>query len=56
MEPLAPEQYRQDAERFIESALDAMAALAEYPPARSRELSLARTNLEQAQMWLDRAS
>lgn len=56
MEPLTPEQYKADAERFLMAALDAMEGLAALPINNSRELSLARTNAEQASMWLDRAN
>lgn len=55
MEPLTPEQYASDAVRYLMAALDAMEGLASLPINRSRELSLARTNAEQAQMWLDKA-
>lgn len=50
--PLSPEQYAADAERFLGDALAAMEGLKLTNP--SRELSLAITEAQVAQMWLER--
>ena len=52
--PLSEQQYRLDLEHFITSALDALEGLAVTRP--SRELSLVRTKLEEAEMWFGKAT
>lgn len=51
---LTAKQYRLDLERFLTSALDALEGLTATEG--SRELSLVRTKLEEAEFWFTKAT